>query len=215
MAARAVSLLIGYIFGNFLTAYVFVRKKKGHSIFEVGSKNPGMQNTLASYGKRMAAVVLAGDVIKTLLAMLLCAWLFPTLSHICEMYALVGVTLGHDYPAWHRFKGGKGVATITAGQIIFAPIPGIISGLVGLLFVLLKCGLDSGALVIAVVFSVIMYFTQSTEIFILSVILTVLMAVRNTVGMKHDPSTQKRITDTIADTLIEDEQKRSENEENE
>lgn len=180
MAERIWSLFIGYVFGNFLTAYFAVRKFKGQSIFEVGSKNPGMQNTRASFGNRMAALVLLGDLTKTLLAMLLCAQLFADQSRLCEMYALVGVTLGHDYPAWHHFRGGKGVASITAGQIVFAPLPGIVSALVGLVFVLLKCGVDSGALVIPVVFTVIMYFTQPVEIFVLSMVLALLTAVRNT-----------------------------------
>ncbi len=65
------SLLIGYLCGCFLTADVVARAFAHKSVFQIGTGNPGMANVMARVGKKAGFLVLAGDIIKTLLAFLI------------------------------------------------------------------------------------------------------------------------------------------------
>ncbi|MCD8338106.1 MAG: glycerol-3-phosphate acyltransferase [Lachnospiraceae bacterium] len=81
---RLISLLIGYAFGNFLTAEVVSRKASGNSVFNIGTGNPGMANIVNQYG----AVVFAGDLLKIFIPCLVCrVTLFPKLGATAAAYA--------------------------------------------------------------------------------------------------------------------------------
>ena len=118
------SLAVGYVCGSFLTAELVSKHVSGKSAFDVGMGNPGMANMGATYGTGWAAVTLAGDIAKTILAFVLARSLFPATADVAGTAAAVGATLGHVFPAWHRFHGGKGVATTCAGIILVAPVAG-------------------------------------------------------------------------------------------
>lgn len=147
----AAALGVGYLLGCVLTACVVSRVTKGRSAFSVGDGNPGMANMGASLGPRVAALVLAGDVAKVVVAVLI-AWSALGLPWV-QAAALggVGATLGHDFPFWHRFRGGKGVATTCAALILMDPVAGIASCLVGLGSVVVSGYLCWGAVVIPLV----------------------------------------------------------------
>lgn len=147
----ACSLAVGYVCGSFLTAELVSKHVSGKSAFDVGMGNPGMANIGATYGTGWAAVTLAGDIAKTILAFVLARALFPSAADAAGTAAAVGATLGHVFPAWHRFRGGKGVATTCAGIILVAPAAGGIAALAGLLVVLFGGYLCLGALVIPAV----------------------------------------------------------------
>ena len=107
---RIYCVFIGYAFGCALTAEIVSRKIAGRSSFDVGTGNPGMANIGAQLGKKSAAIVLGGDLLKTFLACLAAHLFFPQYGTLSAAYAGLGAVLGHDYPVWHRFKGGQGVA---------------------------------------------------------------------------------------------------------
>ena len=142
------SLAMGYVCGSFLTAELVSKHVSGKSAFDVGQGNPGMANMGATYGTRWAAVTLAGDIAKTILAFALARALFPNAADVAGTAAATGATLGHVFPAWHRFRGGKGVATTCAGIILVTPVAGGIAAVAGLLVVLFGGYLCLGALVI-------------------------------------------------------------------
>lgn len=118
---RIVCLAIGYVFGLFQTAYIY-GKIKGIDIREHGSGNAGTTNTLRVLGKKAGAIVLLCDILKTGLAMILVRALFrdkyPEMLQLLAAYAGLGAILGHNFPCYLKFKGGKGIAC-TAGLIIF------------------------------------------------------------------------------------------------
>lgn len=118
---RIACLLIGYIFGLFQTAYIYGRIK-GVDIRKQGSGNLGTTNTLRTLGNKAGAIVLVGDIVKTGLAMILVKTIFkssyPDMLPLLAAYAAFGAVLGHNYPCYLKFKGGKGIAC-TAGYIIF------------------------------------------------------------------------------------------------
>ncbi|MFT3982939.1 MAG: glycerol-3-phosphate 1-O-acyltransferase PlsY [Lachnospiraceae bacterium] len=122
---RVVCLVIGYLCGLIQTGYL-VGKMKGIDIREHGSKNAGTTNVLRTMGAKYGAVVLLGDAVKCLLAVLLCYLLFGVSCKdwikLLQLYAGAGAVLGHNYPFYMHFKGGKGIAS-TAGIVIsFGPL---------------------------------------------------------------------------------------------
>lgn len=117
---RLAALVIGYVFGLFQTAYIYGRLK-GIDIRQYGSGNAGTTNTLRVLGTKAGLVVLAGDILKCILAIVVVRLLFAD-SHtdgyyLLAMYAALGAILGHNYPFYLGFKGGKGIAA-TAGLIL-------------------------------------------------------------------------------------------------
>lgn len=114
---RIFCILTGYLCGSFLTAELVAQERIGKSAFEIGTGNPGMANLAEQGGVGCAFRVLAGDVGKTLLACLLCRYVCGAeLGTLAAAYAGLGCILGHDYPFWHWFHGGKGVACNAAAD---------------------------------------------------------------------------------------------------
>lgn len=179
-------LAVGYLFGSFLSAEILAQSKYKLSLFEEGSGNPGMANTARVLGKKAAALVLLGDILKTLLAMAASMLLFPGLERYWILVCGIGVTLGHDFPFWHHFKGGKGVATICTTIIVYSPVLGIISAAAGLVCVLCKLGLKIGAGIISGVYFILICFTKNIPAVICAFILMVLMIERNCRKTKLD-----------------------------
>ncbi len=118
---RVVCILIGYVFGLFQTSYLYGRMN-GIDIRDHGSGNAGTTNALRTLGKKAGAVTFLGDCFKCVFAVWLVRALFAgragfpeeQMSILLGMYASLGVILGHNFPFYLGFKGGKGIAA-TAG----------------------------------------------------------------------------------------------------
>ena len=112
---RILCLVIGYAFGNFQTAYI-LGKMNGIDIREYGSGNAGTTNAIRVLGTKAGLTVFIGDMLKSLIALLLVGALFgkshPESVLLLKSWAFMGVVLGHDYPFYMNFKGGKGVAVM-------------------------------------------------------------------------------------------------------
>ena len=110
---RIVCLLIGYCFGIFQTAFIY-GKLHGIDIREKGSGNAGTTNALRVLGKKAGIIVFFGDALKAVFAMVLVHVLFqdkyPDMEALLRVYAGAGVVLGHNFPFYMGFKGGKGIA---------------------------------------------------------------------------------------------------------
>lgn len=133
--ARVLCLLIGYGLGSISTSYLY-GKAKGIDVREHGSGNAGTTNTLRVMGRKAGAIVLAGDMLKTFFAILLTwlifHWFFPDMDYLLRIYTGAGVILGHDYPFYMKFKGGKGIAC--SGAMILSFYWGIIPASVVIFF---------------------------------------------------------------------------------
>ena len=118
---RLICLLIGYFLGNIQMAYI-VGKKHGIDIRQHGSGNAGSTNALRVLGKKAAAIVFIGDILKCGIAILIARFLYinsqPDIAYLYMLYAAAGTILGHNFPIILGFKGGKGIAC-TAGLVIF------------------------------------------------------------------------------------------------
>ena len=110
---RLICLGIGYLFGLFQTSY-FVGRAHHIDIRKVGSGNAGSTNTLRVLGRKAGLLVLLGDVMKCVIAILLAGYLFREKGReilpLLKMYTAAGCVLGHNYPFYLGFKGGKGIA---------------------------------------------------------------------------------------------------------
>lgn len=117
---RVWCLLIGYAFGLFQTGYLY-GETKGIDIRTKGSGNAGTTNALRTLGLKAGLVTLVGDIGKCILAVIF-TWLlfrnaYPDAVPLLKIYTAAGVILGHDFPFYLHFKGGKGIAA-TGGMII-------------------------------------------------------------------------------------------------
>lgn len=103
--------VFGYLVGSFPTAYLVVRKTSGKDIRTEGSGNVGGYNTLAVTGsKRAGAIVVLGDMLKGI-AVSVAGWVVAPVDPLVQYAAITGALLGHNYPVWLKFKGGRGLAT--------------------------------------------------------------------------------------------------------
>ena len=124
MLQRLLCLLVGYLCGCFLTAELVARARTGKSAVALGTGKPRHGQSGPRAGKGLGAVVLAGDIAKTALAFGLCRALFPALGGLSGLWAGLGAVLGHNFPFWRGFRGGKGVAVTCAALILFSPLWG-------------------------------------------------------------------------------------------
>lgn len=112
-----VSFCFSYLIGSIPTAYLVVKKTASLDIRSVGSGNVGGRNALEVTGKKSVGIfVVAIDVLKGALAVLFSYLCFPN-NVLAVSTAMSGVVIGHCYPVWLRFKGGRGLAT-TAGVFL-------------------------------------------------------------------------------------------------
>lgn len=110
----ALAILASYLLGSVSFAIVVSRLMRLPDPRSYGSKNPGATNVLRTGRKTAAALTLAGDALKGLVAVVVCRLYVPE----AVPYAGLAAFLGHLYPVFHRFQGGKGVAT--AAGVLFA-----------------------------------------------------------------------------------------------
>lgn len=200
MIERIICLIIGYIFGNFQTAY-FYGKMKGIDIREHGSGNAGTTNTLRVLGTKAGAIVFVGDVLKCAIAIWICKALFGAshadIIYILTLYAALGTILGHNFPVLLGFKGGKGMAC-TAGLIAFYHPWLLIVGLIIFLSVFLTTHYVSlGSLLVYAGFMVVMIVlcfsgalgalttAQIAEILIISLVLAAMAYIRHAANIKR------------------------------
>ena len=117
---RILCVLIGYICGLFQTSYLY-GKVHGIDIRNYGSGNAGTTNALRTLGAKAGAITLLGDCFKCVIAVVIVHLIFgkshPEMIRLLGMYAAAGTILGHNFPFYLKFKGGKGIAC-TSGMIL-------------------------------------------------------------------------------------------------
>ena len=106
-----VTAIISYLIGSVNFSILLSRIISGEDIRKSGSGNAGATNMLRTYGKKMGVVTLLLDVLKGVIAILVCRLVFPQTAQVLAYVAGVFVALGHNFPLYFGFKGGKGVAT--------------------------------------------------------------------------------------------------------
>ena len=115
---RLLCIVIGYLFGMIQTSYI-IGKIKGIDIRDFGSGNAGTTNSMRVLGKKAGFITVIVDIAKCIAAVAIVYAIFKDSDHrvLLKAYTAAGVVLGHDFPFYMRFHGGKGIAA-TAGMII-------------------------------------------------------------------------------------------------
>ncbi|MDH3404674.1 MAG: glycerol-3-phosphate 1-O-acyltransferase PlsY [Acidobacteriota bacterium] len=114
-----VALAAAYLLGGLPFGYWIVRWRRGLDLRRVGSRNPGATNALRAGGVSIGAITLLLDVLKGVAAVAL-ARALGTPHALLGAVALAAV-VGHAFPVWLGFRGGKGVATATGAYLVLAP----------------------------------------------------------------------------------------------
>ena len=166
-------LFFGYLFGCFATGY-FIGKMNKVDISKYGSGNIGMTNALRTLGAKAGALTLLGDALKAVIPILLVRLvLFKDYDSVelLALYTGLGVVLGHNYPVWLKFKGGKGIAATGGAMAAFDPLIIPIGLPLFILIVAITRYVSLGSLFIAVLFPVWITITHPGEIHMLIVAL--------------------------------------------
>lgn len=108
LSVLLLSSVAAYLCGSIPTG-AFIAKRQGVAIQEAGSGNIGATNVARTAGKKAGILTLIGDIVKGFLPVLIVRWL--GLGEVVQASAAVMATLGHLFPVFLRFAGGKGVAT--------------------------------------------------------------------------------------------------------
>jgi glycerol-3-phosphate acyltransferase PlsY len=140
LLAALLIVALAYLLGSIPTGYLLVKLFRHEDIRSVGSGNIGATNVLRSGGKGLGAATFALDVLKGAAAVALGAWLasilLPSMPfRDAEAIAAVSAVLGHMFPVWLHFRGGKGVSTGFGVFLVAAPLAALAS--IGLFAVVL------------------------------------------------------------------------------
>jgi glycerol-3-phosphate acyltransferase PlsY len=159
----ALFITLAYLIGSFSTAIVTCKIMGFEDPRNTGSNNPGATNVLRHGGKKAAIITLIGDMLKGLIPVLLA----QQLSSDSLVVALVGLfaLLGHIFPVYYGFKGGKGVATYYGALLGFSWLSGLIAlGIWLVLAALVKISSLSALVSIFSASFILWYYTASVEL---------------------------------------------------
>ncbi len=159
------SVAVSYLLGSINSAIIISRIFYGEDVRTKGSGNAGLTNMLRNYGKKGALLTLFGDVSKAVVAILFTALLLGFgYSHgvslnggYCYLAGLF-VAIGHVFPIYYKFKGGKGVLVTAVTAFVLTPIPALILMLIFVLIVGITKYVSLGSVTVATLYPFIVGF---------------------------------------------------------
>lgn len=205
--AILIAAALGYFLGSLNFSIIIVKTMTGKDIREMGSKNAGLTNTYRCAGKTCALLTLAGDVFKGVLAVSL-AMLFGSIlgagikgdTQYIGYIAGIGAVMGHIFPVYYGFRGGKGVLAAASSFIMINPKV-LIAVLMIFIVILAISKYVSLASIFSAAYSPLAVFAMSYIVdkcslgaSILYTVLAAVMAV--TIIRKHKPNIDRLIAGT-------------------
>ncbi|MDB0034387.1 glycerol-3-phosphate 1-O-acyltransferase PlsY [Alphaproteobacteria bacterium] len=142
-----ISILIAYILGSIPFGKIITKLLTGEDITKTGSKNIGATNVYRTVSKKAGLLVLLLDGIKPIIAQIIIYYFFAQFYQNYKFLYFLTSIIGHIFPIWLMFKGGKGVACFFGGYLIITPIPTLIAMAVWLLTVKITKTSSLGALI--------------------------------------------------------------------
>ncbi|WP_019122472.1 glycerol-3-phosphate 1-O-acyltransferase PlsY [Brevibacillus massiliensis] len=173
------AMIISYLIGAVSFSTIIAKSIAGIDIRQHGSGNAGATNTLRVLGRGPGILVLILDALKGLAAM--------GIAHLLTggdpiAYALAGIfaIIGHNWPVYYGFRGGKGIATTVGVALGLSPSSFLVTGLVAVFVILLTRYVSLGSLVLATLLPLCLLFFGADSSFVwISLIITVLAYVRH------------------------------------
>lgn len=153
---------IGYLIGSINFSVILSKKMAGFDLREQGSKNAGTTNMLRTVGKKGAAIVLILDILKGVVAVLIAKLISEDANEAisCQIAAFAAV-LGHTFPIFFGFRGGKGVATSIGVLLMLNWEIGLICLVYGILMIILTRMVSLGSITAALLFPVLTIFIRN------------------------------------------------------
>lgn len=157
IAGGLLCALIGYFFGSFNFALILSKKMYNEDIRNYGSKNAGTTNMMRTYGKKAALLTILGDILKAVAAVAIGCFAMGINfgGYLTGLFCVIG----HVFPAYYGFKGGKGVATAAAVILMLNPFVFFCVIGVFVITVLLSRYVSLGSVLAAAVFPLLTYTT--------------------------------------------------------
>lgn len=178
------AIIIGYLLGSIPFSYIIARRRSGVDIRDVGGGNAGALNTFREIGPLYGIAVLFCDIAKGALAVLVTRWLgLPILWVGAAGFAAV---VGHNWPVYIKFRGGKGAAT-TMGVLI-PLLPGeLFIGLgIAVVVLVITSNVRLGIIGLAFIPLFAWLFDKSSELVYISLALLVFLVIRTLVSLKGE-----------------------------
>ena len=204
MVECAIVAIIDYLIGSINFSVILSKKMAGFDVREKGSGNAGTTNMLRSVGKKAAAITLVCDILKGVIAILIAMLMnkiFPNSNGaLLVQIAGVAVILGHTFPIFFKFKGGKGVATSLGVLIMSNWQIGLICLVFALILIILTQMVSVGSIAAAILYPVLTIFIPQNYILpgnyiIYSVVLAVIIVFNHRENVKRLLSgTENRIS---------------------
>ncbi|HCM13197.1 MAG TPA: acyl-phosphate glycerol 3-phosphate acyltransferase [Lachnospiraceae bacterium] len=184
-----ICLALGYGFGCFSTGYL-IGKLKHVDIRKYGSGNAGTTNALRTLGAKAGVITLAGDMLKAILAIVLVRYvIFPEAEDLplYVLYTGLGVVLGHNYPFWLKFKGGKGIAATGGAMVAFDPYIIPIGLLIFVGSVAITRYVSVGSLLVSILFPIwiLIRYPGNIHMLIVALIYTILAFIKHRTNIKR------------------------------
>ncbi len=167
-------LIIAYLLGSINTSIIVSKILIGDDIRNHGSGNAGATNTLRTVGKKGALFVVLGDVLKAVIAVVIAKLLSD--NPVAVYIAGIGAVLGHNFPLYFKFKGGKGIIVSTVAILFADPVLGLVTMIVAILIMAFSRYVSLGSILGAVLFVVLalVFKTTDTEFLVFAVMLALL-----------------------------------------
>ncbi|GGF87809.1 glycerol-3-phosphate 1-O-acyltransferase PlsY [Paenibacillus abyssi] len=143
-----IAVVVSYLLGSLAFSILIAKWVKGIDIRQHGSGNAGATNTLRVLGKGPAIAVFLLDIAKGILAVFIGDWLSGGNEWTMVLSGLASI-VGHNWPIWFRFKGGKGIATTVGVMATLSFLPTLYAGLLAILLIVITRYVSLGSLVFA------------------------------------------------------------------
>lgn len=184
-------LSVAYLLGSISTSIIVSKIMLGDDIRNHGSGNAGATNTLRTVGKLGALLVVLGDILKTIIA-ILAAKLFLKSDPSAVYIAGLGAVIGHNFPLYFGFRGGKGIIVSTVAILFADPIIGLITVVIAILIIAVSRYVSLGSISGAVIFVILsLIFKSSTPDFVVFACILALLAI-----YMHKTNIQRLISGT-------------------
>ena len=162
MSAYIIVTLVAYLLGSISFSVIISKKMAGFDVREKGSKNAGSTNVLRTVGKKAAVITLLCDVLKGVVAVLIAYIVGKFVDNvdraILVQVAALCVVIGHTFPIFFKFKGGKGVATSLGIVLLLNWQIGLICLVFALVLMILTRMVSLGSISAAILFPVLTIF---------------------------------------------------------
>ncbi|PZE22208.1 acyl-phosphate glycerol 3-phosphate acyltransferase [Paenibacillus xerothermodurans] len=163
-------ILLGYLLGSISFSYLAGKLLKGIDIRDHGSGNAGATNTLRVLGVGPAITVLVLDAVKGLAAVKIGQWLGDGSALLLVLCGIAAI-IGHNWPIYFGFRGGKGIATTIGVMVTLALVPALCAGVFAILAIAVTRYVSLGSLLFTALIPVFIWFMDlPIETFVLSVL---------------------------------------------